>query len=202
VATLKPAGASQLVASSIDVALSQQRGKVAKDSIDLLGALGDVAMRPRLQGLQSNTDAWLRVHSEVALARLGELSADTALLGELDNLPGDWLPAVARFVGKISEPAVRARLLAELAKREAGTDFAIALAAAAIHLEWQPDQALPRLLTALASERVLESDLAERYLRRAENKTVPTLLASALQSEKEEDTRVRLRKLIDQTAAR
>ena len=197
VAGLKPVGASQLVASSIDVALAQQRDSVAKDSIDLLGALGDARMRPRLQPLLRNSDAWLRVHSEVALARLGEPSADAALLGELDNLPSDWLPAVARFVARLSDAAVRTRLITELARREAGTDFPVALAAAAIRLEWQPEQALPRLLTALASERVLESDLAERYLRRAENKTVTRLLDSALKSEKQEDTRVRLRKLID-----
>ncbi|HRI53081.1 MAG TPA: HEAT repeat domain-containing protein [Pseudomonadota bacterium] len=197
VAGLKPVGASQLVASSIDVALAQQRDGVAKDSIDLLGALGDARMRPRLQPLLRNSDAWLRVHSEVALARLGEPSADAALLGELDNLPSDWLPAVARFVARLSDAAVRTRLVAELARREAGTDFPVALAAAAIRLEWQPEQALPRLLTALASERVLESDLAERYLRRAENKTVTKLLDGALKSEKQEDTRVRLRKLID-----
>jgi HEAT repeat protein len=197
VAGLKPDGASQLVASSIDVALAQQRDGVAKDSIDLLGALGDPRMRPRLQPLLRNSDAWLRVHSEVALSRLGEPSADAALLGELDNLPSDWLPAVARFVARLADPAVRTRLLAELVRREAGTDFPVALAAAAIRLEWQPEQALPRLLTALASERVLESDLAERYLRRAENKTVTRLLDTALKSEKQEDTRVRLRKLID-----
>jgi HEAT repeat protein len=197
VAALKPAGASQLVGASIDAALSQNRLRAAKESIDLLGALGDPGRRPQLQALAGNADAWLRLHAKVALARLGDPGADAGLMGEIDNLPGDWLPAVVRFVATLPDEAVRARLLPELGKREASAEFPIALAAAAIHLEWQPEQALPRLLTALASERVLESDLAERYLRRAKNQAVTKLLGAALKSEKQDDTRVRLRKLVD-----
>lgn len=197
VAALKPSGASQLVGASIDAALSQNRLKAAKDAIDLLGALGDAGRRPQLLALAGNADAWLRLHSKVALARLGEPSADASLMGEIDNLPGDWLPAVVRFVATLPDEAVRARLVPELSKRAGTAEFPIALASAAIHLEWQPEQALPRLLTALASERVLESDLAERYLRRAQHKSVTKLLSAALQSEKQDDTRVRLRKLID-----
>lgn len=197
VADLKPAGALNLAISDVDSAMSQGRTSRAKTSIDLVGDLGDPSVKGRLQPGLAATDTWLRLHAEVALARLGETAAEAALMAEFDNLAGVWMPGFASALAKIEEPPVRARLTAELVKREALADVDVALAAASVRLAWDPENAFFRFLNALASAQARERDLAERYIRHDRTAKVTFLLRRALARETRPATRDRLRKLLD-----
>lgn len=200
VADLRPAGALAIAASAAESAVSHAAIDDAESAIDLVGELGDAAARARLlrlKGAPAMSDPWLEIHTQTALARLGETSAETALLARLDTIAAVWLPRFAGIVGRIKEKEVRDRLAPELIKREKGTDIGVALAAAAIRLAWDPENAIFRLTDALASPQVKERDLADRYLVRARDPKVTWLLRRALAREERADVKDRLRSVLD-----
>jgi len=125
------------------------------------------------------------------------VNADAVLFSEMDNLPFEQLPSFVRLVSRISEPTARARLTPELAKREAGTDPPVALAAAAVHLAWAPETAIFRMLTALSSASRQDRDLAERYLLRNESPVITELLRRALAREGNESVKNQIRRILD-----
>lgn len=196
-ADLRPAGTLPLATSSVDASLAQGNTWGAKHAIDLVGDLGDVAAKGGLERHLADTDTWLRLHVAVALSRLGDPGADVALLREMDNLPADMLPAFARLLERIDEPSVQSRLLPELERRKKEADQDTALAAAAIHLAWNPEAGVFRLLEGLAAPSVRSRDLAERYLRRNRADKVTWLLRRALAREERPDVRDRLRGILD-----
>jgi hypothetical protein len=118
-------------------------------------------------------------------------------MSELDNFPAARLPSLATVVSRIDEPAVRARLVPQLASRATSPDYTLALTAAAIHLHWDVEAAFFRFLAALASPQVAERDLAEMYLRRERAEKLTWLLRRALARETRPYTRDRLRQLLD-----
>jgi HEAT repeat protein len=196
VAVLRPPGATTLAAARVEVARSRSDWPGLRRTIDLVAELHDGSARPQLQTVVELPDVWVRLHATLALARLGDRAAEGRLLGELDTLPAEWLPAVARLLMRIDDPAARARLLPELARREAGPDFAAALAAAAVRLAWAPEAAFPRFLRALASPQVLERELAARYLWH-HDAAVDALLRRALATEKSPHVRDDLLRLLE-----
>ncbi|MCK6586745.1 MAG: HEAT repeat domain-containing protein [Polyangiaceae bacterium] len=195
-ADLRPNGTLPLAASHVDAALARSDTYMAMNAIDLVGDMGDPAMRGNLSGKLRDTDTWLRIHAAVAMSRLGDKDADAAVLRELDNLPAEWLPPFAKVVSRIDEAEVRARLSPELMKRETSPDPNVALAAAAVRLAWDPEAAFFRFLDALAAPSGQERFLAERYIRRNEAQKVTWLLRRALSRETRDDTRDRLRNLL------
>jgi len=200
VADLRPAGALPVATSAAESAVSRGLIDSAESALDLVGELGDGPARERLDRLRAAPamkDVWLEIHAQTALARLGEVPAEAQLLGRLDTLAAVWLPRLAGVVGRIKEKEVRDRLAVELIKREKGDDTGIALAAAAIRLDWDPEGAIGRLLEALASPQVKDRDLAERYLVRARDPKVTWLLRRALAREDRADVKDRLRSLLD-----
>jgi HEAT repeat protein len=197
IAELRPPGTVPLAVSSVDAALAAHEGYAAKGAMDLVGDLGDASAAPHLEGELQATDTWLRLHAAVALARLGDADGDTVLVRDLDNAPADWLPAFVAVMRRVAEPAARARLLPAITARAKSPSPDLAIAAAAIHLAWDPEAAIFRMLDALASPSARERDLAERYLRRDRSDRVTWLLRRALARETREDTRDRLRELLD-----
>ena len=150
-----------------------------------------------LEPLLSHESTRLRLHAAVALSRSGRTNADSVLLADLDNLPDERLPFFVRVTSRIAEPAARARLTPELLRREKGSDAAVAVAAAAVLLAWDPENAVFRMLDALAAPSRLERDLAERYLRGNSKPIVTSLLRRALAREQRQDVRDSLRRLLD-----
>jgi len=200
VADLRPAGSLAIAASAAESAVAQGMVDEAESAIDLVGELGDAAARARLMRLKAAPamrDAWLEIHTLTALARLGEAPAEAALLARMDTIAAVWLPRFAGIVGRIKEKEVRDRLTPELIKREKGPDAGVALAAAAIRLAWDPENAIFRLTEALASPQVKERDLADRYLVRAHDPKVTWLLRRALAREDRADVKDRLRSVLD-----
>lgn len=196
IADLRPPGTVPIATSGVDAALARYDIHTAKYAIDLVGDLGDASGKHRLATRLKDTDTWLRLHTAVALSRLGEAEADKAVLRDFDNLPAGWLPSFAQVLRRIAEPDVRARYTPELIKREKEKDPHIALAAASVRLTWDPEAAIFRLLDALASPSAQERGLAERYLRRDRSEKVTWLLRRALAREARDDTKDRLRKLL------
>jgi HEAT repeat protein len=200
VADLRPVGALPIATSAAESAVAQASIDDAEAAIDLVGELGDAGSRARLSRLKTApvmSDVWLEMHTLTALARLGEPEADSALLGRMDTIAAVWLPRFAGIVARIKEKEPRARLIPELVKREKGADLDVALAAAAIHLAWDPEAAVFRLLEALAAPRVKDRDLAERYLVHARDAKVTWLLRRALAREDRADVKDRLRAVLD-----
>ncbi|APR83672.1 Hypothetical protein A7982_09021 [Minicystis rosea] len=200
VADLRPIGALPVATSAAETAVSHAAIDEAEAAIDLVGELGDAEARARLarlKGAPAMSDVWLELHTLAALARLGETSADTALLQRMDTIASVSLPRFAGIVGRIKEKAARDRLTAEMVKREKGADVDVALSAAAIHLAWDPDNAVFRLLESLGGAQVKERDLAERYLVRAKDPRVTWLLRRALAREERADVKDRLRAVLD-----
>lgn len=196
IADLRPTGAAPIATSSVDAALSQYDTRSAKYAIDLVGDLGEASAKDRLSGRLSDVNTWLRLHAAVTLSRLGDTSADAAVLRDFDNVPSGWLPTFAQILRRVGEAGVRSRYLPELIKREKGADPHIALAAASVRLSWDPDAAFFRMLDGLAAPSAEERKLAERYLRRDTSKKVTWLMRRALARESRDDTRDRLRKLL------
>ncbi len=197
ISVLRPPGTLPLAASTLDASLARGEHDEAEMAIDLLGDLGDATVKDRLDRALADTDSWLRLHAAVAASRLGDGSADARIFQEFDNFPADWLPMLAQVLVRVQEAPARARLMPELAKRERGQDVDIALAAAAVHLAWDPDGAIFRMLDALASQSVRERDLAARYLRKNRSERVTWLLRRALARETRPTPRDMLRKILD-----
>jgi HEAT repeat protein len=196
IADLKPAGTVPIATSSVDAALARSDVDMAKHAIDLVGDLGEQSAKGRLQAKMRDTDTWLRLHTAVALARLGDKDADAAVLRDFDNMPAEWLPSLVLVLRRVDEAEVRARFTPELVKREKERDPNIALAAAAVRLSWDPEAAIFRLLDGLAAPSGMERFFAESYLRRDKSEKVTWLLRRALAREKRDDTRDRLRRLL------
>jgi HEAT repeat protein len=202
VGELRPAGALPIAAAAMDAALGGPGRATAEHALDLAGALGDAATRERLSRRRATpapamADPWVSVHALAALARLGDRSAESALLGKMDEIAAAWLPRFAHVVGRIEEADVHVRMTPELARREAGGDPDVALAAAAIRLAWDPEAGIVRLLEGLAAPGSHERDLADRYLVRARAPKVTWLLRAAYARETRADVKDRLRGLLD-----
>ena len=197
VTALHPTGTLPLAASTVDAALARNDRDEAELAIDMLGGLGDASTKDRLAKASGATDAWLRLHASVALARLGDGTADARIFQDMDNFPADWLPMFAHLLEKVEEPAARTRMAPELAKRERSQDVDLALAAAATHLAWDPDTSVYRMLDAMASSSARERELAVRYLRKNHAERVTWLLRRALSRETRPFTRDLLRKVLD-----
>ena len=200
VADLRPAGALPIATSAAERAVSHGAIDEAEPALDLVGELGDAAARARLvrlQGAAAMADPWLEAHALTALARLGETSAEATLLARMDTIAAVWLPRFAGIMARIKEKAVVDRMTPELVKREKGADPGIALAAAAVRLAWDPENAIFRLLEALASPSVKDRELAERYLKREKDPKVTWLLRRALAREPRADVKDRLRSVLD-----
>lgn len=200
VADLRPAGALPIVTSAAEAAVAGSAIDDAESAIDLVGELGDAGARARLarlQGAPAMHDIWLEAHTLTALARLGEASAEAALFARMDTVAAVWLPRFAGVMARIKEKEVRDRMTPELVKREKGADQPIALAAAAVHLAWDPEGAIFRLLDGLAAPSVKDRELADRYLARAKDPKVTWLLRRALSREQRADVKDRLRSLLD-----
>jgi HEAT repeat protein len=197
ISALRPPGTLPLAASTIDASLARGQRDEAEMAIDLVGDLGDAAVKDRLDRALADTDSWLRLHAAVAASRLGDASADARIFQELDNFPADWLPMLARVLARVQEAPARARLMPELARRERGQDVDVALATAAVHLAWDPDNAIFRMLDGLASQSVRERDLAAQYLRKNRSERVTWLLRRALARETRPTPRDMLRKILD-----
>src|SRR5262249_40092235 len=139
----------------------------------------------------------LRLHAAVALVRVGDADAASALFRDMDNLPQEQLPSLVRLLARVTEPAARQKLIPELDKRSAGADVPVAIAAAATKLEWDPEAAIFRMIAALAAPTRQERDLAEKYLLRDARPVTTELLRRALAREGRAPVRDQLRRILD-----
>ncbi len=197
VAALKPTGAGLLAASEIESSLGYGRSPRLASAMDLAGAVGEPLAKDALLRLLSNEDTDLRLHAAVALARLGEASADARLFAELDNLPQSELARASALIATVTESSVRARLQPKLDERSKRSETPLALAAAAVLLEWQPEATVFRFLDALAAPTVEERELGISYLKRDTRPIVTSLLRRALAREQRLYVRDSLRVLLD-----
>lgn len=200
VGDLKPAGTLPLALSRVGAALARNDTGMALNSINLIGDMGDASAKPNIEALLKENDTWLRVHTAVALSRLGDKDADKAIFKELDQLAAEWLPAFAEVLSRAKEPDMRARLTPELLAREkagAATGTQVAMAAAAVRLAWDPENAFFRFLDALASQNPQEKALAAQYIKHNHQKEVTWAMRRALAREKRDDVKDRLRALLD-----
>jgi hypothetical protein len=203
VADLKPPGAGPLAIGQVKSALGARDLYDAAYAIDLAGALGEPSAAAVLPPLLQHETARVRVHAAVALVREdGASAADAAtqLWKDFDTMPVDRLPALARLMGKISEPKARARLDAELKKRETSTEAPIALAAAAVRLSWDPDAAFFRFLDAIGTGKTLDRELAQAYLSHDRRAVITYVMRRALAREERPAVRDLLRKMLDARA--
>jgi HEAT repeat protein len=200
VAFLRPPGGGDLAVS--DVLASVGSGDLGRAGValDLSGDLGDARALEVLRPLLTHESARLRLHAAVALARSGRAEADGVLLADLDNLPRERLPLFVRLASRIAEPAARARLGPELLRREKSDDAAVAVAAAAVRLAWDPENAIFPMLDALAAPTRFERNLAESYLRKDPRPIVTFLLRRALAREPRGEMREQLRRILDARA--
>ena len=197
VAAMRPAGAATMAGNGLDVAVLRAEWPHAGRLAGLLGDLHADAERPHLQAATNASDGWFRIQALVTRCRLGDGAAATTLLGELDNFPIEWLPALVDALHGLREPEARARLAGELERRQGGREPTTALAAAATRLPWTPDAALPRLLAGMTAADVVEREAAERYLRHDRTPRVEILLAERQAKERNPELRARLLRLID-----
>jgi len=197
VALHQPAGTLTLALSVKDAALAAGRAASARRGVDLVGDVGDPSARNRLQRHLRTTDTKLRIHTAVALLRLGDTSAQQTLLADLDNLAAEWLPYFAWVASRIDESGARSALGAELQKRSRAPDIDVALACAAVLLAWDPESGFFRFLDALAAPTTQERDLAETYLARNRTRKLTFVMRRALARETRPYTRDRLRRLLD-----
>jgi hypothetical protein len=197
VSELKPAGSLPMARSALEDDWSWPRSAMTQASLRVLGSLEDQSLSPLLKKRSSSPHVWARVYSLVALARLGDDAAAGRLPLELDNLAAEWMPHYVRALAPVEEPSVRSKIAVELDKRVASTDPHVAVAAAAVLLAWQPDQAIFRFRELLASDDGFARGLAERYLVGDDQRKVTWLVRRLLAREGKEDTADRLRSVLD-----
>lgn len=121
VAEMKPAGVGPLAVGEIESALAARNLYDAGYAIDLAGAVNEPSAATVLPKLLQHESARVRVHAAVALIREDAptaADAATQLWKDFDAISADRLPALAHIFGTITEPKARARLDAELKKRE------------------------------------------------------------------------------------
>jgi HEAT repeat protein len=202
VAALKPQGAGALARSEIQASLAHSALPRALRAIDLAGDLSDAHAGDLLKSLLPHENTRLRLHAAVALTRESDADGLKVLLHDLDNLPQEQLPSLVRLLARVTEPKARALLGPELDRRAAGADVPLGLAAAAVKLEWQPEQGIFRMLAALGAPTRTERDLAEKYLLRDERAIVTELLRRALAREGRPGVRDQTRRILDLRADR
>jgi HEAT repeat protein len=196
-ADLRPSGSLPIARGSLEEAWSSPGSYNTRSALRVLGSLGDAQVLPLVERRANSEHTWARVYALVAAARLGQPDAGAKLVAELELLPAEWLPDFADAVIEIREAPARKALVAALAGKDKDADASIALAAAAIHLAWEPETAFFRFLDALASNSAFERELASRYLRRNRDRKVTFVMRRALAREGREATRDRLRALLD-----
>jgi hypothetical protein len=196
-ADLRPAGSLPVARGALEESWSNPRSYTTLRSLRVLGSLGQDEVLPLVQKRANSEQTWARVYALVAAVRLGDKSAADRLVAELDNLPAEWLGDFVSAASEIREPAARENLTAKLTEKQKAKDANVALAAAAILLEWTPETAFFRFLDALASDSAYERELASRYLRRNDDRKVTFVMRRALAREGRETTRDRLRALLD-----
>lgn len=194
-ATLKPEGTLPMARSVYD---ESYYGESMRSSLDLIASLSDKSALDMINGRAKGRHTFTRIFALVTAARLGDTGSHSALLAELDNLPVEYLPRFVIAAAHIDEKAVQAKLTPELVAREKSPSVDLALAAAAVHLAWDPDAAIFRFLDALGSTSSHERDLAERYLASDPTERVTWLLRRALAREGREDVRDRMRVMLDE----
>lgn len=197
VARLRPAGAGLLAASEIDSLLGYGHSPRLESAMDLAGAVGEPLAKDALVRLLGHENTEIRLHAAVALARLGDASADARIFAELDNLPQSELAGAARLIAVIAEKPTQARLIPKLEERAKRSERPLALAAAAVLLEWQPETRVFRFLDALAAPSVEERELGMTYLKRDTRPVLTSLLRRALSREQRPYVRDSLRVLLD-----
>ncbi len=192
-----PSGAGLLAASSLGQARALDNRYRLRSSADFLGYVGSAATRPALAPDLRASSLWTRLHVAVAAARLGDAQAAASLVTELDNAPAAWAPHIVRLLTRIEEPKLRASLKPELERRSKGADVDVAMASAAVLLDWDADAGFFRFLDALASSSPREQALAREYLLRARDKKVTWVMRRALARETRPFVRDDLRVLLD-----
>jgi HEAT repeat protein len=197
VASLRPVGGAALAVSEVQAELAQNHIASATSALDLAGELGDDKAIAMLAPLLAHESPRLRLHAAVALSRAGNADADGIIFTELDNLPDATLPHAARLLARVAEPAARARLLPRLLARQKSDDADLALAAASVHLAWEPEVAIFRMLDALAAPSRHERDLAESALRTSKPPVVTELLRRALARERRDTVADQIRRILD-----
>ncbi|HWA76732.1 MAG TPA: HEAT repeat domain-containing protein [Polyangiaceae bacterium] len=202
VASLKPQGAGALARSEIQASLAHSSLTRALKAIDLAGDLSDAQASQLLKSLLPQENTRLRLHAAVALARESDAEGAQVLFRDMDNLPQEQLPSLVRLLGRVVEPKARALLGPELDKRAGGADVPLALAAAAVKLQWQPEQGIFRMLAALAATTRSERDLAEKYLVRDDRTVTTELLRRALAREGRPAVKDQMRRILDVRADR
>jgi len=163
---LKPPGTEQLALADLEL----QPGTdwpALKRSLEMLIALSATDARPLVEARVRKANLWQRVDLQVALDRLGDPAAKVRLAKVLDQLPVEWLPRAVSVLASIPEPACRGALAAELGPRETQPEYHLALAAAAVRLDWRAGELPKRLIDGLVSSKTRERELARRYLRAA-----------------------------------
>jgi HEAT repeat protein len=198
VAELKPAGVGPIARSALDDNWLFPESKMTVASLRVLGSLGKSDVSPLLKQRAESFKTWARVHSQVALARLGNEDAPRQLVTELEQLPAAWQPRFVRAMSDIRESAVKSKLEADLEQKSRGDDAHVAMAASAVALNWDPERGIFRMLDALASGGSLERQLAAQYLITSRERKVTWVLRRALAREGREDTRDRLRAILDE----
>jgi hypothetical protein len=204
VSALKPAGTAPIAASELSLALSQGSLFRASQVVDVLANTGDSTTPSALLPLLSNASYPLRFHSAVALSRFDvpeAKRADDSLAADFDIAPSDWLLGEVHMLSTIKEPAAQARLTPLLVAREKSADPTMAMAATAVHFEWDPETAVFRFLDALASNSVVERDLAKKYLVKAKTPLATELLRRALAREQRDIPKTLLRDILDRRPA-
>ncbi len=198
VAQRRPSGTRTLAVSELASSVWGGNDKSTRKSIDLVGAVGTTRERARLRPLLTAKNTWHRVHAGAALLRLGDTRVSKPLLADFDNLPAEWLPYYVRVVGGLENKKAIATLKPELDARARSADVDHAAAARGILLSFEPETGFFGMLSSLASKNARERELAERYLRRNEDRKVTWVMRRALAREGRADVRDRLRRLLDE----
>ena len=196
-ADLKPQGTFAAASGILDWSWAHGYYDESKKALDVLGALAMPEALPLLSARAKSDDAFVRLHAAAAMARVGDADAAAVLADELDNLAAERMMVFANVVSRIAEPSARERLDPLLLTRQSSPDTSLALAAAAVRLHWDPEQAAFRFLDALASPQAYERDLAERYLSRNRDERLTWILRRMLAREGRDFTRDRLRTILD-----
>lgn len=192
---IEPAGTLPVARGALEDAWDAPRSYTTTTSLQLLGSLNEPKGLPLVQRRANADEIMTRVHSWVAAVRLGDGAAADKLTREMDLIPAEWLPELVDAVGIAAD--ARDVLGPKLEAKQKDANVDVALAAAAIRLQWTPDDAIFRLLEGLASPSSYERRLAERYLVRNRTDRVTWLLRRALAREGREDVADRLRALVD-----
>ena len=197
VSALGPNGAKPIATSVLEDAWSRPRSLHTREALQVLGKLGDDTVLPLVQRRANTRYLWPKVHGHMASLRLGDAGAADEVVAALQQMPAEWLPGSVSAIAIADEKAARDTLGPKLEALQKDPDVDVALAAAAVRLRWNPDQAVFRLVDGLRSQSAYERDLAERYLEKAPAERVTFLLRRALAREGSADVADRLRAILD-----